>query len=326
MYFPFIPGFFEYFPFGIFNFFMINYFKLQTKLLNRKLLDSGVHPGLVYVLFILVFIGFSELVFQKINHASYLYLCIPLAMILKLSDTRRNEFLKINFSENSYLQLRICENVLLLLPFLIFLLYKSEYIPGVILSGLGVWAALKNFKTAFELYIPHPFYKRPFEFAVGFRNTFYLVLIGYVLAGIAAAVGNFNLGIAIIIVFFMLMLGYLGNPENEYYVWTYSKNPKDFLVEKMKISLRHATLICLPVLILLLIFFFSKALIVIGLLGIGYLYLLAFLLLKYSAYPREINLLQGILFAFCILFPFLLIGLIPFLYKQSLKRLNDFLQ
>ena len=55
---------------------------------------------------------------------------------------------------------------------------------------------------------------------------------------------------------------------------------------------------------------------------IGFAFLWTVILAKYSAYPNEINIPEGILFALCIYFPPLLIALIPFFYVKSIKKLN----
>jgi hypothetical protein len=59
---------------------------------------------------------------------------------------------------------------------------------------------------------------------------------------------------------------------------------------------------------------------------LGYVYLVTIILAKYSGYPNEMNLLQGILIGISLLFPPILIGIIPFFYLQSIKRLNDILE
>jgi len=76
----------------------------------------------------------------------------------------------------------------------------------------------------------------------------------------------------------------------------------------------------------LLIFFQTNILAVFGFQALGYCYLLTFILAKYSAYPKKVNLPQGILLALSLAMPQLLLALVPFFYIQSKNRLKEILE
>ncbi len=272
---------------------MKNYFQLQYKMLNRKLSELGVHPVIGYLLLLLVFIGLSAYLFYKTDFAPYIYTLIALLFTSKLSEVKRNDFLKNCVGDTRYRKIRILENLAIIFPFAIFLIYKQSYLATSILTSLAALVALLNFKTTYNLTIPTPFYKKPFEFTVGFRNTFFLFFIAYALTAIAVAVDNFNLGVFSLAIIFLSVLCYYLKPENEYFVWSYSLTPAKFLVEKIKTAFIFSLYLCLPVLLVLSIFYVEHlgALLLFTLLG--YLYLAAIIMAKYAAYPNEMNVVQG---------------------------------
>ena len=217
------------------------------------------------------------------------------------------------------------ENLIIVLPFAIFLICKHQFYLTALLIAITVLIALLNFKTTYNFTIPTPFYKKPFEFTVGFRNTFFMFFIAYGLTIIAVVVDNFNLGIFSLLLIFLTILGYYLKPENEYFVWSYSFTPAKFLFEKIKTAFLFSLYLCLPVLFLLSIFYFEQVGILLLCTLLGYLYLTTLILAKYSAYPDEINLIQAIIMVICLIPPMLIIA-IPFFFSKSVNQLKEFLK
>ncbi|MDR2927374.1 MAG: ABC transporter permease [Cytophagaceae bacterium] len=292
---------------------------------NRKLLSFGIHPAIGYFLLLLLYVLLSELLFYKKTFAPYIYIIIALFFIPKLSDMRRNDFLKINFG-GRYLKVRILENLIVVLPFAVFLICKQQILPTFLLIAIAISMTFLNFKTDYSITIPTPFGKKPFEFTAGFRNTFILFMIAYALAVIAIAVNNFNLGVfSLMLIFFTIVCYYL-KPENEYFVWSYSFTPAKFLIEKIKTAYLYSLYLCMPALMLLSIFYFEHIDILLLFALSGYLYLTVFILIKYAAYPREMDLVQGIIICVTLVFPPALIAVIPLFVSQSVNRLKVFLK
>ncbi len=237
---------------------MKEYFQLQFKMLNRKMIDFGLPLLIGYTLLPFVFILLSNYLFGNTEFANYVYGLIALSFVSKLSEPKRNNFLKSIFNKDKYNKLRIIENVIYCLPFTLFLIYKKQFILSIILNLSVVIITLFNFSTNINVTIPTPFSKKPFEFTVGFRKTFYIFPIAYFLTYISVSVGNFNLG-----VFSMLLIGitcfsYYSKIENEYFVWNYNLSSKEFLLEKMKTCLVYFSLLILPIIITLAIYFFNE--------------------------------------------------------------------
>ena len=305
---------------------MKEYFELQFKMLNRKMIEFGLPLIIGYTLLPFVFILLSNYIFSKTEFASYLYGFIVLGFVSKLSEPKRNDFLKSIFSKRSYLKLRVVENLIYSMPFLFFLAYKGLFISLVVISLLAISITLFNFSTGLNFTIPTPFSKKPFEFTVGFRKTFFVFPIAYFLTYISIKVGNFNLGIFSMLLVGIICFSFYSKIENEYFVWNFNLSSKEFLFEKIKICLVNFTLLTLPIIIALSIFFFSEIDNLIVFFILCYLYLTTIIFAKYSSFPNEMNLTQGILIAGSFMFPPLLFVIIPYFYSRSIERLNTILE
>ncbi len=305
---------------------MKDYFILQSKLLSRKLSDTGVNPLLGVLLAIALFIGLSVYLFSKVAYAPYVLSLIAIGVISNLSETRRNEFLKICFGDAKFKQLRVVENLIVALPFILFLCYKLLFLFALCLAIVAVLLALSSFSTSLNFTIPTPFYKKPFEFTVGFRNTFYLFAVAYALAIIAVWANNFNLGIFALLFVFAITLSYYAKPENEYFVWSHNLSVNQFLFDKLTTAFLYSTVLALPVVAILGVGFINQLHFALLFLLPGYAFLMCVVLAKYSAYPNEMSLPQGLLLAMCVWFPPALIAVIPYFFIRSGKRLQYLLK
>ncbi len=301
------------------------YFRLQFTLLNRHIRDFGLPPLAGYPLALLGFVGLSFYLFTKTGIAEYIYLFISLALVLNTGSAQRNGFLKSCYSKPVYYKIRLLENGFIAAPFLVFLLFKQCYVTfGLLILGAGL-AVFVNVGQVFKFSLPTPFYKHPFEFTVGFRRNFLFVFFAYFLTLMALAVDNFNLGIFSLLLVFLIALGFYANPEGPFFVWMHNRSSKEFLRYKVSVALFYSTLLCLPVTASLLLFYPQYWGAIAAVQGLGYLYLTCVVLAKYSNFPYKISLLQSILLGLGLWFPPLLLGIIPFFYSQSVKRLNEVL-
>ncbi|HTN45311.1 MAG TPA: hypothetical protein VL098_03120 [Flavipsychrobacter sp.] len=301
------------------------YFRLQLKIMNRRLSDFGVHPALGYLILSVLFVILSELVFRRTVFAPYLYVLVGSAISTGLGESKRNDFLKLIFHQNTYRQLRIIENALLVLPFSIFLLYKGLVLSTILLMVLTSVLALLRLNAPSSLVIPTPFNKRPFEFLVGFRNVFPLVLAAYGITLVAIRMDNFNLGVFALGVVFLTSCTFYLKPENEYYVWVFRKNAAGFLLSKFKTALGYVMLLSLPIAVALASFYPERIPGLLLVITIGSSFLLSVIAAKYASYPNEMNVPHFLLVAICISFPPLMVVLIPYFFMKSLKRLKSIL-
>jgi hypothetical protein len=305
---------------------MKEYLQLQFKMLNRKMIDFGLPILIGYTFLPLIFILGSNYLFTKTAFANYLFGLLALTVVSKLSEPNRNNFLKSIFSKKKYRNLRVLENIIYCAPFTLFLIYKKQFIFSLLLNLAVIITALFNFGTTLNITIPTPFSKKPFEFTVGFRKTFYMFPIAYFLTYISISVGNFNLGFFSILFMALICFSYYSEIENEYFIWNFKQSSKEFLLDKTKTCLTYFTLLTVPSIISLSISFYNEIAVLMILFILCYAYLLTIILGKYSAFPNNMRLPQGILILMSFAFPPILFVVIPLFYSQSIKKLNTILK
>ena len=293
---------------------------------NRRLSDLGVNPAVGYILGIATFILISELLFTKTEFAKYLVILTGLGLIIQSSEIKRTEFLKIVFGNKRSRKIRVIENLFISLPFTILLMFHMAFIESLLLILSSLVVSNLTLKNTGNYTLTTPFSSKPFEFTVGFRNTFFIFPIAFILTIIAISVNNLNIGIFAMLLVFLTSLSFYVKPENEYFVWVYSVTPAKFIFEKLKIATQYISIPVSPIAISLFLFYPENSAMILIFLSAGFAFLWTMILIKYSAYPNEMNLLEGILIALCINFPPFLLALIPFFYFKAINRLNVLLK
>jgi len=299
-----------------------DYFVLQLVMNNRKTKEAGFNPVLGYLMGLIVFVLLSEYIFHKTEFAKYLVILVCFSFQFKLSENRRTDFLLSTFGDKSKNKIRVLENSIVCIPFVSILIFKNLFLEAVILFICSITIALFSFRTSLNFTIPTPFSKNPFEFSTGFRKTFFIFPLAYALTTIAINVDNFNLGIFSMLLISITTLSYYSKPEEEYYVWVHAETTKSFLKKKIIIATKNYILLTIPILIGLLIFYPIKFDLILLFLFIGILFLWTILLAKYSVFPDEIHLSIGFIIAFTILFPPLILVVIPYFYTKSINNLK----
>ncbi len=303
---------------------MKHYFLLQKKLIDRHLLDLGLKPFLGYLLVFLVFLSGSFYLFSKANYSQaatpYIYSLFAAIFVLKMSEKNRCEFLKLCFPSATYFKVRAIENISIVLPFFLFLIFKVCFFAAFILLIISILSIFYTAKNNFQIVIPTPFFKYPFEFTIGFRQFFLAILACYAVAVIAVKVDNLNLGLVVFILLALIAMSFYTKPEPYFYIWIFAENRQQFILKKIKIAIFYSFILFLPINILLSIFYFDKILLILGIQFLGTLYVVLGLLGKYAAYPSEINLPQAFSIGLCVVFPPLLLVFIPLFYLKSLKN------
>jgi len=287
---------------------------------------SGFHPFIAYLLLFVVFTVFSIILFSlKTTFLQYIYLLLPLYISFSYAEPGRNDFLKICFRDKTYKLIRIIENLIVAMPFVVFLLCKQLFLMAILLTVFMIISVAITTRTRFSFVIPTPFAKNPFEFTIGFRNTFYLFAFAYGLVIIALVVDNFNLGVFALILTLSVPCSFYVKPENPYYVWQYNLSPTRFLFYKMKTALIYLSVLSFPVILVLSFFYIENAVILLLCFLLGYALLMLFLLIKYAVFPDEASILEGVVIVSCFIFPPLLLVMIPYYFNRSVKQLQTLL-
>ena len=300
---------------------MKTYFSLQYRRANRMLDEFGLAPWLAYLLIPIVFLLFSKLLFFKISYARYIYPIFAIYYLIRLGNTERNDFLKNTFVRSDFNRLRIVENNLLAAPFVLYLLYEKAFWVAVVLAVISFGLSFINTTDKSTFVVPTPFSKRPFEFTSGFRKTYFIFPLLFILCFIAISVNNFNLGaFALIVVFFVAMTFY-SKCEPVFFVWASARTPAAFLNEKIKTLVLYSFLLSTPILIALIYFFADNILLLLGIELIGIGFVVMSLVAKYAYYPSEISLLPAIAMGVSLFFPPLLLLSIPYFYNRAKTNL-----
>ena len=302
------------------------YLTLQFNRLQRRLRELGVQPVLGITLGVLVFVLLSKYLFYQVAAAKWVYAFAAIYTLSSLGHPQRVRPLRTLFTKADYLKLRLFENLALVIPFVCYLVYEAEFwlalglaVSGMLLIFIGGLGSIGNV-------IPTPFGKTPFENTVGFRKSFLLIGVIYFVLVKAIQVGNFNLGVACLGAIFFLMMSFHMKPEVTHFVWIFSCDETTFLKRKLITAASCATLIAAPALLVLGIVFPGQILLSLLVFFVGQLFLLSMVLAKYSAYPNEINVPQGILYALSLWFPPMLPVVCVMFYRKAKMNLKSILR
>lgn len=306
---------------------MKEYFLLQSKILNRKFKDTiGFNPFLSYFILLLCFIIVGEYFYYKTEYAPYILALISIIISSSFSEVRRVEFLKTCFSDVRVKKIRILENLICSIPFVLFLLYKQEFSMILILMVLNTVIALLNININRNFTIRTPFSKKPFEFAIGFRNSILFIILTYALFIIAITVNNFKLAIFSILILQFITSGFYSKPEDEFMIWIHNYKPKNFLKNKIRTAIYYSSFLVFPMQLTLCFLYPNNIKIILISLPIGWIYMIYFITNKYAHYPNEFNLTQGFKLGITIIFPPILLLMIPMHYIKSKNNLSTLLQ
>lgn len=305
---------------------MIYYLKLQSIRLQRWLRELGINPLLGLIVSALLFFILSKALFYKTDYAKWIYLLVAMSVVLKCCEQKRTNTLRSIFNSKDFILIRVIENGIVAFPFTVYLLYKKEFGLVLIFFAAIILMAFLRIRQYVIKPIPTPFKRHPFEFIVGFRKTFWLILLAYFLVFKGMQVENYNLSLFGVLLNFIISLFYYQKPETEYFVWIHSYQVKDFLRLKIVTSIVCITMLSFLPLTAILIAFSSKWLITLLVYIVGYVLLATMVLAKYSAFPREMSIPHAILFGLSLMFPPMLMFAIWIFYSKAKKKLEPILR
>lgn len=295
-------------------------------MLNRQLKDFGLHPILGYVALMLAFVTVTEVLYVKTEYGAWLICVMAFSTVLRFSSKSRSEFLSLTFGDWMKKKIRWIENMIICLPFLISMLFHRAFEAAAITLLLASFMALVHFLKSREWVIPTPFSKKPYEFAVGFRNTWFLFPVILVLIGMAVKVDNANLSIFALVLLQLMIITYYLKPEDEFYIWIYSKTPRQFLQSKLMTATQFSFLLSAPFIALIGFLFPGSIHIALIFMAFGLVFLWTVILAKYTAHPREIHLPEMVILGLCLYLPILFLFSIPYFYTKAIQRLSILLK
>ncbi len=317
---------------------MRNYFQLQLRIVQRFLTEWRLAPWLVALVVPVLFVLGSLLLLERTAYAALAIMVLSWSGFAWLSGSQRNYFLRITYPGATYRKIRLWENTVIILP--IVLLFVGKGLGAVVrpeASGVAWWywgalalvQGLVGTAMAYRvvggrasLKLPTPFSRQPFEFAVGFRRAWWLLVFAIFLLIMGVRAQNFELGA---FAWFMTVFGALNfyqKPEPGFYVWVHALSGRQLLLRKLRIGNVHLLILGLPFVLTLLVAFPARWLLVVVGLVLASAYLTLFIVAKYAAYPNEIDLVNAFIIAFGFVVPPLMIFLIPYYFKRAALRLQ----
>jgi hypothetical protein len=302
------------------------YFKLQYWRIKRDLTGFGINPYAGLLLYLCSFIVVSILIFKKISLAPYVYPFIALLWIYSFGDEIRNQALQLIFPRKKYHKIRLVENLAGAFPFVCVLVIKNQSIQALLLLVFSGILSSSNSVNHSGIRIPSPFSKYPYEFTIGFRRLWFVILAVYIIGFISVYYQNFNLGMSCLLGIFLICLSFYSHLDPVFYVWIHAQSPENFLKRKIRTALIYSFWLSLMTLIPMCVFFtawIDKIMIV---WAIGLLYMIPGLLAVYVNYPMSMTLSHRFQFYFGIVFPPLFLLVVPNFYFQAINRLKPFLK
>ncbi len=278
-----------------------------------------------YILAPFLFALVGELLFSKTVYAPQLLVLFYISLSAKLCSRDRNEFLKMNFAPVKYHSLRLIENALVAIPFILFLGYKSKFEMALATLLTAVMMVFYTQSAHTSMVVPTPYGKRLFEFAQGFRRTYVLYVVLAILVVLGITYSNFSLGAFALGLSFLVFGSYYHLPENELYIWNFNFPPRRFLQSKIRTACVYSTLTILPIMIALLVCFPENHLPILAIYIVGVLYVILSTLAKYASYPSEIIIPHGILIAVGVALTPISLIVIGYFYRRAISKLTPLL-
>lgn len=301
------------------------YILLQYKRLDRWFVDIGLPSWAGYLSIIFIIVILFKLLFSNLTNSVVIFGFATIVLLSVLGEEGRIKNLKLIFSTKEFYALRIFENILVTLPFFISLIIDEKFLYAGLVVFLALMMTLFGWRIKFPFVIPSPFSKNPFEFTIGYRKSLWIIILGYLILYKAILVANFNLGSFVLGLSFLVSLSFYQKPEHPFFVWIYCDDTVTFLRNKIKIALIQVSGLTLPLLTILCLLFPSDWKMVFAVQLIGYLFIASLVIAKYSAYPKEMNLPQGLFFILSLWVPPMLFVIIPMFYKKAIYKLKPYL-
>lgn len=301
------------------------YFRLQYRRFERRLHLWGIAPIWAIPAMAIGFCLFSVWVLGKGTYAPYAYGLLALFTVGNAHAPDYNDFLREQLPSSTYRLLRVVENGLIAIPFVIILLLASQPLVAIVTALTAVALAWLPTHRIGNWVLPTPFYHLPFEAISGFRRLFWAWPLAVFLLVKAVQVGNYELGVAALAFVMLMQVAFHTQTEAEVLIWMHSRTPHTFLHHKLWHAAWVASILSLPFWAVLLVWQPFQWWLPLLATGIGMGFSILIILAKYAAYPAAIGLPQAILIGISGWFPpfFLVVG--PFFYQKAVQRITSLL-
>jgi len=121
---------------------------------------------------------------------------------------------------------------------------------------------------------------------------------------------------------FFVCSSYYMKPDPDFYIWIHAMNSREFLQHKITIAIKYSFMLTTPILLVLAVFYLDQIHITLIFMILGWLYLIMYLLMKYSFRNLEMGMFHLIIGLLCLLFPPIMIIAIPYFYYKAINNLD----
>jgi predicted histidine transporter YuiF (NhaC family) len=301
------------------------YLGLQWRMWCRHMVAFGLSPWVVVIIAPVLFWVGSEYIWRKLAAPQYIYSSIGVLVAWTATTEKRNEFISTIFTQSDYTVLRMVEHVIMLLPFSIFLCAKSQYICAASILVIGMMMHMHIGRSWTWPTVPTPFGRYPYEMTVGFRRSWWLILSMYALIAWGLWIHNHNLSLFGLMVIGLITSTYYLYTEPVYFVWIHAMKEDRFITHKLSVGMWYQAWLVWPAAFLLLALAPDIRWLCIGVMIGSALYLATCMLVKYTCYPMEVNLVYSFLLMICLFIPPMMLIALPFIYQRARYKLNHIL-
>jgi hypothetical protein len=147
----------------------------------------------------------------------------------------------------------------------------------------------------------------------------------YGVGWVSIAVGNGELGVLTILMAFYICLNYYNMLESDYWVWSHSLTPRQFLHQKIRYAIIQSSWLVLPIGLPMVIVFSPYWAVIALFWCLGYVFLAFAIIQKYTVFPEAVNVGHALLMVICIMFFPIVFIILPMLYVRALKNLAHIL-
>ena len=301
------------------------YFSIHRIRFERASLEFGLDSLVSYLFLLILFVGLSFVWMSKGKLTQWTYICPPTFVLFFISHPDRLQFYKQIYSEYTYNTIRWIENFMIAIPFLLFMLVNSLFLPFIALLSITIILSLKDRNLLTSIVLPTPFYRFPFEFTSGFRYSWILIIGLYALTIISCWVSNEALAIFSVLTLALTSILYYQNQESEYFIWIHNMDSKTFIIHKIKIAICYSLLIIIPMFILVVVMWPSYLLLTVSGVLSALMFLATLIAAKYTMYPQLFNLPLVLALLLGLVAPPILLILFPILYNKAIKNLKPIL-
>lgn len=304
----------------------MNYFRLEWLSTIRKIKENGYPLILMILLYILFFVFASYSIFKIFYFPQYIYIGGLLYILGVRVNLDKILFLRHLYGKKVSLIIRIIENSLITIPFALVLIYYGFFLEVMISFFFTVIVSFCTTGLFDKKIVPTPFYNFPFEFQIGYRKYFIVVIILYLVILLVTPEIKHEVGtVAFLGLFAIISTFYSSNIEDSTYLIINKRSPHQFLLGKLITSFFLTNLVVIPMLLLLIAFESFDINHVAYLYLSGLLFVILVILAKYSVFPKEISLSEGTIIAVSILILPIFLLTFPRFYLKAKRNLKQFL-